>query len=177
MHFYSLSPLVWLWFVFSLLILLVFSPKNLILRMLQLGLGHKNNPVSECFLLQIVVLCSNWFPWIPQIIEKRRRDRINHSLSELRRLVPSAFEKQVRRHRLYIVYLKELSGRSKKKRPKNCFNTKTNSFFPLGQGSSKMEKAEILQMTVDHLKLLHAMGGKGERRYWVRHFRRSFMTV
>lgn len=30
-----------------------------------------------------------------QIIEKRRRDRINHSLSELRRLVPSAFEKQV----------------------------------------------------------------------------------
>ncbi|KAM8840057.1 hairy/enhancer-of-split related with YRPW motif-like protein [Spinachia spinachia] len=56
------------------------------------------------------------------IIEKRRRDRINHSLSELRRLVPSAFEKQ---------------------------------------GSSKLEKAEILQMTVDHLKLLHAMGGKG----------------
>ncbi|XP_028820008.1 hairy/enhancer-of-split related with YRPW motif-like protein [Denticeps clupeoides] len=56
------------------------------------------------------------------IIEKRRRDRINHSLSELRRLVPSAFEKQ---------------------------------------GSSKLEKAEILQMTVDHLKLLHAMGSKG----------------
>ncbi|XP_037120710.1 hairy/enhancer-of-split related with YRPW motif-like protein [Syngnathus acus] len=56
------------------------------------------------------------------IIEKRRRDRINHSLSELRRLVPSAFEKQ---------------------------------------GSSKLEKAEILQMTVDHLKFLHAMGGKG----------------
>lgn len=31
-----------------------------------------------------------------QIIEKRRRDRINNSLSELRRLVPSAFEKQVK---------------------------------------------------------------------------------
>ncbi len=31
-----------------------------------------------------------------QIIEKRRRDRINNSLSELRRLVPTAFEKQVR---------------------------------------------------------------------------------
>ncbi|XP_060906500.1 hairy/enhancer-of-split related with YRPW motif protein 1-like [Labrus mixtus] len=56
------------------------------------------------------------------IIEKRRRDRINNSLSELRRLVPSAFEKQ---------------------------------------GSAKLEKAEILQMTVDHLKLLHASGGKG----------------
>ncbi|KAM3602459.1 uncharacterized protein V6R79_004581 [Siganus canaliculatus] len=56
------------------------------------------------------------------IIEKRRRDRINGSLSELRRLVPTAFEKQ---------------------------------------GSSKLEKAEILQMTVDHLKLLQATGGKG----------------
>lgn len=53
------------------------------------------------------------------IIEKRRRDRINTSLLELRRLVPSAFEKQ---------------------------------------GSAKLEKAEILQMTVDHLKSLHAKG-------------------
>ncbi|XP_018413049.1 PREDICTED: hairy/enhancer-of-split related with YRPW motif protein 1 isoform X2 [Nanorana parkeri] len=60
------------------------------------------------------------------IIEKRRRDRINNSLSELRRLVPSAFEKQV-----------------------------------LSQGSAKLEKAEILQMTVDHLKMLHTAGGKG----------------
>ncbi|KAL7829445.1 hypothetical protein AOLI_G00303300 [Acnodon oligacanthus] len=67
-----------------------------------------------------------------QIIEKRRRDRINHSLSELRRLVPSAFEKQAR-----LI------------------------FFTSNQGSSKLEKAEILQMTVDHLKLLHAVGGKG----------------
>ncbi|XP_043921727.1 hairy/enhancer-of-split related with YRPW motif protein 1 isoform X1 [Protopterus annectens] len=56
------------------------------------------------------------------IIEKRRRDRINNSLTELRRLVPSAFEKQ---------------------------------------GSAKLEKAEILQMTVDHLKMLHAAGSKG----------------
>ncbi|XP_070782158.1 hairy/enhancer-of-split related with YRPW motif protein 2 [Enoplosus armatus] len=56
------------------------------------------------------------------IIEKRRRDRINNSLLELRRLVPTAFEKQ---------------------------------------GSAKLEKAEILQMTVDHLKVLQATGGKG----------------
>lgn len=53
------------------------------------------------------------------IIEKRRRDRINNSLSELRRLVPAAFEKQ---------------------------------------GSAKLEKAEILQMTVDHLKITHSKG-------------------
>ncbi|XP_070705946.1 hairy/enhancer-of-split related with YRPW motif protein 2 [Pempheris klunzingeri] len=56
------------------------------------------------------------------IIEKRRRDRINNSLLELRRLVPTAFEKQ---------------------------------------GSAKLEKAEILQMTVDHLKVLQAAGAKG----------------
>lgn len=53
------------------------------------------------------------------VIEKKRRDRINTSLSELKRLVPSAFEKQ---------------------------------------GSAKLEKAEILQMTVDHLKMIHAKG-------------------
>ena len=47
------------------------------------------------------------------IIEKRRRDRINTSLSELKRLVPQALEKS---------------------------------------GSAKLEKAEILQMTVEHLK-------------------------
>ena len=49
-------------------------------------------------------------------IEKRRRDRINLSLDELKRLVPQALEKS---------------------------------------GSAKLEKAEILQMTVDHLKVLH----------------------
>ncbi|CAF5174125.1 unnamed protein product, partial [Rotaria magnacalcarata] len=47
------------------------------------------------------------------VIEKRRRDRINHCLTELRRLVPQAISKE---------------------------------------GSTKLEKAEILQMTVDHLR-------------------------
>ena len=53
------------------------------------------------------------------IIEKKRRDRINLCLDELRKLVPAANEKQ---------------------------------------GSAKLEKAEILQMTVEHLKFLHAKG-------------------
>ncbi|GAB0098190.1 Hairy/enhancer-of-split related with YRPW motif protein [Sergentomyia squamirostris] len=53
------------------------------------------------------------------VIEKKRRDRINSSLTELKRLVPSAYEKQ---------------------------------------GSAKLEKAEILQLTVDHLKSLHSKG-------------------
>ena len=47
------------------------------------------------------------------LIEKRRRDRINDSLGELKRLVPSAVEKST---------------------------------------STKLEKAEILQMTVDYLR-------------------------
>lgn len=34
------------------------------------------------------------------------------------------------------------------------------------QGSSKLEKAEILQMTVDHLKMLHATGGTGENFFY-----------
>uniref|UniRef100_A0A1A9X3P1 Uncharacterized protein n=1 Tax=Glossina brevipalpis TaxID=37001 RepID=A0A1A9X3P1_9MUSC len=51
------------------------------------------------------------------VIEKKRRDRINSSLSELKRLVPSAYEKQ---------------------------------------GSAKLEKAEILQLTVEHLKNLQS---------------------
>ena len=50
------------------------------------------------------------------IIEKRRRDRINHSLLELKRLVPAALEKS---------------------------------------NSAKLEKAEILQMTVEHLKMVN----------------------
>lgn len=36
------------------------------------------------------------------------------------------------------------------------------SFLLPTQGSSKLEKAEILQMTVDHLKMLHATGGTGK---------------
>ena len=51
------------------------------------------------------------------VIEKRRRDRINCSLNELKRLVPTALEKSA---------------------------------------SAKLEKAEILQMTVEHLKTLES---------------------
>lgn len=50
---------------------------------LHFGIYSRNGNVPLCFACFL------------QIIEKRRRDRINNSLSELRRLVPSAFEKQV----------------------------------------------------------------------------------
>lgn len=35
-------------------------------------------------------------------------------------------------------------------------------YYLFMQGSAKLEKAEILQMTVDHLKMLQATGGKGK---------------
>lgn len=42
------------------------------------------------------------------------------------------------------------------------FSWGTSPFcLPSTQGSSKLEKAEVLQMTVDHLKMLHATGGTG----------------
>jgi hairy and enhancer of split related with YRPW motif len=59
-------------------------------------------------------------------IEKKRRDRINDSLSDLKRLVPSALEKS---------------------------------------SSTKLEKAEILQMTVEYLRTLQSSGGGGIRDY------------
>lgn len=63
------------------------------------------------------------------IIEKRRRDRINNSLSDLRSLIPTAREKQ---------------------------------------GSAKLEKAEILQMTVEYVKMLHSKGkNKRHSHYYV----------
>lgn len=46
----------------------------------------------------------------------------------------------------------KLIFRERKGNPPLCLYT---------QGSSKLEKAEVLQMTVDHLKMLHATGGAG----------------
>ena len=60
------------------------------------------------------------------IIEKRRRDRINLSLADLKRLVPAALEKS---------------------------------------NSAKLEKAEILQMTVEHLKMIQNNRGAGGNGY------------
>ncbi|XP_077156345.1 hairy/enhancer-of-split related with YRPW motif protein 2 isoform X1 [Paroedura picta] len=89
------------------------------------------------------------------IIEKRRRDRINNSLSELRRLVPTAFEKQISPLSCSLPYppsfRRDFSGNTRE-----CSRK-----MEVGKGSAKLEKAEILQMTVDHLKMLQATGGKG----------------
>ena len=59
------------------------------------------------------------------MIEKKRRDRINESLNDLRKLVPAALEKS---------------------------------------SSTKLEKAEILQMTVEHLRMLPNKGDYSDPR-------------
>ncbi len=41
-------------------------------------------------------------------------------------------------------------------------STVNTSFFTFLQGSAKLEKAEILQMTVDHLRHLHSRDPRGE---------------
>lgn len=99
-----------------------------------------------------------------QIIEKRRRDRINNSLSELRRLVPAAFEKQVIFHVTLhgeIIVLIDVERLMPMALDLN--QELTNVFFL--QGSAKLEKAEILQMTVDHLRILHSKGKKIYKSY------------
>lgn len=93
-----------------------------------------------------------------QIIEKRRRDRINNSLSELRRLVPSAYEKQVRE---VSQPNEQLTLRKAHLKSVGLLKSYLFHFLSSLKGSAKLEKAEILQMTVDHLKMLHAAGGKG----------------
>lgn len=51
--------------------------------------------ITSNFIICVFMNFCCCFAFWGQIIEKRRRDRINNSLSELRRLVPTAFEKQV----------------------------------------------------------------------------------
>ena len=65
------------------------------------------------------------------MIEKKRRDRINASLGELRRLVPAAAR---------------------------------------DPHSGKLEKAEILQLTVEHLRTLRNKGERDsyEMSFWVK---------
>ncbi|KAJ7326768.1 hypothetical protein JRQ81_016527 [Phrynocephalus forsythii] len=63
-----------------------------------------------------------------KVIEKRRRDRINRCLNELGKTVPMALAKQS-------------SGKLS---------------FDTFQSSGKLEKAEILEMTVQYLRALHS---------------------
>uniref|UniRef100_A0A8C5V810 Helt bHLH transcription factor n=1 Tax=Microcebus murinus TaxID=30608 RepID=A0A8C5V810_MICMU len=90
-----------------------------------------------------------------KVIEKRRRDRINRCLNELGKTVPMALAKQVTGEPLERA---QIAGAP-------CWLVLSSYAAPLGrckepflllQSSGKLEKAEILEMTVQYLRALHS---------------------
>ncbi|NXR08515.1 HELT protein, partial [Semnornis frantzii] len=80
-----------------------------------------------------------------KVIEKRRRDRINRCLTELGKTVPMALAKQVG------------GGGWAAPASLSAPQGRGDDPFPLLlQSSGKLEKAEILEMTVQYLRALHS---------------------
>ncbi|NWR68887.1 HELT protein, partial [Centropus unirufus] len=92
-----------------------------------------------------------------KVIEKRRRDRINRCLTELGKTVPMALAKQVGGGQGLSPPKRgwgrcgkgDTAGLSAAAGEKSCP-------FPPLQSSGKLEKAEILEMTVQYLRALHS---------------------
>uniref|UniRef100_A0A2K6FUB9 Helt bHLH transcription factor n=1 Tax=Propithecus coquereli TaxID=379532 RepID=A0A2K6FUB9_PROCO len=87
-----------------------------------------------------------------KVIEKRRRDRINRCLNELGKTVPMALANRV-------------PGAGDPRLPLSVYGARGVGPSPLGrceepflllQSSGKLEKAEILEMTVQYLRALHS---------------------
>lgn len=89
-------------------------------------------------------------------MEKKRRARINHCLNELKTLILEAMKKDVS----ISMYLKDLQDRIVQKLCENVFNIHEMSdcfrSFPSIQPArhTKLEKADILEMTVKYLQNL-----------------------
>ncbi|XP_044925395.1 hairy and enhancer of split-related protein HELT [Mustela putorius furo] len=102
-------------------------------------------------------LCSQRTPVSHKVIEKRRRDRINRCLNELGKTVPMALAKQVMSEA-------ELAqpGAGDPPLPLSTAGVglslrgSCEEPFLLLQSSGKLEKAEILEMTVQYLRALHS---------------------
>ncbi|NXJ75173.1 HELT protein, partial [Trogon melanurus] len=90
-----------------------------------------------------------------KVIEKRRRDRINRCLTELGKTVPMALAKQVGGGGNSPCA--PLPGAERQLPPLQCGVRRGNAplLRPL-QSSGKLEKAEILEMTVQYLRALHS---------------------
>uniref|UniRef100_H2PEV6 Helt bHLH transcription factor n=1 Tax=Pongo abelii TaxID=9601 RepID=H2PEV6_PONAB len=92
-----------------------------------------------------------------KVIEKRRRDRINRCLNELGKTVPMALAKQGEpqealaqiRSRVLSLVLSSATV------PAQALGRCEGPFLLL-QSSGKLEKAEILEMTVQYLRALHS---------------------
>uniref|UniRef100_H0XEA8 Helt bHLH transcription factor n=1 Tax=Otolemur garnettii TaxID=30611 RepID=H0XEA8_OTOGA len=93
-----------------------------------------------------------------KVIEKRRRDRINRCLNELGKTVPMALAKQVIRQswRAQRVFLIRALRAKRALGPAPCVWDRCEKSVLLLQSSGKLEKAEILEMTVQYLRALHS---------------------
>ncbi|NXV09094.1 HELT protein, partial [Cettia cetti] len=90
-----------------------------------------------------------------KVIEKRRRDRINRCLTELGKTVPMALAKQVggggQPLRPFLPDAPRYPARYEQSQGRGDAHLP----YPL-QSSGKLEKAEILEMTVQYLRALHS---------------------
>ncbi|NXA76415.1 HELT protein, partial [Thryothorus ludovicianus] len=97
-----------------------------------------------------------------KVIEKRRRDRINRCLTELGKTVPMALAKQVGRGKQPLhpflpgaPRYRPRYGAAQWKAEQSQGRGDAHLPCPL-QSSGKLEKAEILEMTVQYLRALHS---------------------
>lgn len=97
-------------------------------------------------------------------MEKRRRARINESLGQLKTLIMDALKKDVRTTHIYKTHTTHKSQR-------NDFLLKFQTrikylccccCFCQSSRHSKLEKADILEMTVKHLRNLQRLQMSGE---------------
>ncbi|NXA15607.1 HELT protein, partial [Sapayoa aenigma] len=100
-----------------------------------------------------------------KVIEKRRRDRINRCLTELGKTVPMALAKQVGAGEQSVRPSPRCAATSPPMR-RGWWAARQSAEQPQGRGdahlpcslqsSGKLEKAEILEMTVQYLRALHS---------------------
>lgn len=88
-----------------------------------------------------------------RIIEKRRRDRMNNCLADLNRLLPTAYLKKVCLHSQRLFFLCHHTERERA--CLLCPHYGLMSFLLL-QGRGRIEKTEIIEMAIKHLKHLQA---------------------
>ncbi|NWU39722.1 HELT protein, partial [Hylia prasina] len=90
-----------------------------------------------------------------KVIEKRRRDRINRCLTELGKTVPMALAKQVGGEEQPLRPFLPGAPRYPPRYGGSQGRGDAHLPYPL-QSSGKLEKAEILEMTVQYLRALHS---------------------
>lgn len=92
------------------------------------------------------------------VMEKRRRARINESLAQLKALLLDALRKEVSRE-------ERDGGPRRGPASGHCGCSRSHRLRPQSARHSKLEKADILEMTVRHLRSLRRGPAAGETRW------------